>query len=261
MSIHQTYFSDVSCLGKIRLSGASAPEFVKVMTTVEPSSVETPGKAARALILNAEGCIIDLVTLSRTGELEYMLVSSSETVDELTEWLQAHAQLTTIEGAPVFRDIQVENTTSRIATFALHGPHALAILGELCAADLAAELGGRQSALITIGQLQVLLLRWSFLCASDQCITPAAKGGQGEVFEVYLPAQAAEDFKQILFGFEEIDQESFEEYVSRRYKAHTWFASAEQAAYSRPETAGLTALLRVSSDFVGARALGLPKPQ
>ncbi len=247
-----TWFSDSSPIGKIRISGENASEFVRVMTTVEPWRLEMPGQFAVALVLNAEGDIIDLVMIARTGDQEYILFSSPETTDELVMWLQAHAEIVDGEGGAVFEDLGVEDVSSPIATIALYGPKAQMILDELSGKDVSETLGDKNLALFPIGQLQVMIVRWPFLRAHGWQMPLEA---EGEVFEVYLPAQASEDFKQILLGFAEIDPESFEDYKARRRAAHTWFAPAEQAAYIKPESSGLRALLRSSSDYVGAKAL------
>ncbi|MDR1087778.1 MAG: hypothetical protein LBL23_00595 [Coriobacteriales bacterium] len=247
-----TYFTDVSRMGKIRLSGKSSPEFVKVMTTVELWRLETPGQAAIALVLNAEGEIIDLVMIGRTGEHEYLLLTNPGAVCEVTEWLEAHAELANNEGVAVFEDIKVEDRTDRIGTFALYGSEAQMILDELSKSDVSAELGDKNLTLLTIGRLQVMIVRWPLLRTHGQDMPLMA---EGEVFEVHLPAKAAEDFKKILLGISEIVLETPEEYIARRRRAHTCFDAAEQDVYIRPETAGLKALLRSSSDFVGARAL------
>lgn len=247
-----TFFCDVSRLGKIRLSGEDAPEFVKVMTTVDLWRLETAGKVAPALILNAEGNIIDLVMIGRSGEREYILITHPDTVDELTQWLTAHAELKDSQGAPVFKDLKVSDATERIAAYALYGLKARMILDDLTKEELSDELGEKTLSLVTIGELQVMLIRWPLLRAHalDSPLMPG-----GDVFEVYLPVKAAATFEEILLGFPEIDPESFEEYVQRRRAVHTWFDAAEEAAYIKPESAGLKALLRSSHDFVGAKAL------
>ena len=250
----RTFFSDVSRLGKIRLSGESSPEFVKVMTTVDLTRLSSPGKVAPALILNGEGYVLDLIMLSQTGEFEYLVVCNPDTSEELTEWLQAHAKLTTPEGVTVFEDIAVEDTSDRVATFALYGPDAQMILSELSGSDIQAQLGEDDLTTIIIGQLPVLLLRWPFLRDLNKDARPL---DGGEVFEVHLPSQAAEDFEQILLGFVEIDPEGYEDYRQKRQHAHTWFDGADEAAYHRADTPALKSLMRASSDFVGAKALGL----
>lgn len=247
-----TYFCDVSRLGKIRISGESASEFIKVMTTVELRKIETPGEAALALVLDAEGEIIDVIMVARTGQHEYMLISHEATRGELTEWLQAHAEIKDSEGAPVFEDIKVEDRTASIATFALYGPAAQMILTELSKTDVSKEFGDKNITLITVGELQVMVIRWPLLRAQGYKMPLMS---EGEVFEVYLPVKAGSSFEEILLGFSEIDPECYEDYVKRRKAAHTWFSAAEDAAYIKPTSEGLKALMRSSADFVGAKAL------
>lgn len=249
---NSTYFCDISRLGKIHVSGASAPEFIRVMTTVEPWRVETPGQAARALVLNGEGEILDLIMIARTGEQEFLLIGNAEPAAELVEWLQAHAKLADNEGVLVFEDIEIQDSTAPVAALALYGPEAQMVLDELSAGDVSEELGDKSIALVTIGKLPVMVLRWPWLNASAQDMPLVL---EGEVFELYFSAQVVEEFKTILLGFAELDPESYDEYVDRRQKAHTWFGAAEDAAYLKPETAGLLALLRTDHDFVGAKAL------
>lgn len=257
MKRSNTYFSDVSPLGKIRLSGTGASEFVKVMTTVELQRLATPGRLAPALVLNGEGEVLDLVTIARTDEHEYVLTSNPQTADELTEWLQAHAEIES-EGTAVFADVEVENNTDRIATIALYGPEALAILNGLSGPDVDEALDDGDLGIVTIGALQVMVVRWPLLGSQGRGVSSGKEKsaeGEGMVYEIHLPSQASEDLKLILLGFSEIDPESYQEYVARRRRAHTWFEAAEQAAYIKPESAGLQSLLRPGEDFVGAKAL------
>lgn len=245
MKTRKTYFCDVSQLGKIHLSGQSVYEFVRVMTTLDMHHLDASGRAGVALVLNAEGDIIDVVMVARTGSYEYIFITHPQTVGELTEWLQAHAKITSSEGTAVFEDIKVENKSRSVASFALYGPKALAILNELGQVDLKAKLGKDKLGLMTIGELEVLVIRWPFLCSHEE----------GAVYEVYLPAQGSEVFKEILLGFAEIDLEEFEAYKARRSTAQTWFTAAEEAAYIKPKSKSLQALMRLENDFVGARAL------
>lgn len=247
-----TYFCDVSRLGKIRISGESAPEFIRVMTTVELQRVATPGEAALSLVLDAEGEILDLVMVARTGQHEYMLITHETTVDELTEWLQAHAALRDSGGIAVFEDIKVENRTKNIATYALYGVASQMILNELAKIDISKEFGDKNITLITIGELQVMVIRWPLLRSHGHAMPLMS---EGEVFEVFLPVKAGPAFEEILLGFSEINPESYEDYKQRRLAANTWFSAAEAAAYIKPTSAGLQALLRKKSDFVGAKAL------
>ncbi|MCL1891058.1 MAG: hypothetical protein FWG00_03440 [Coriobacteriia bacterium] len=233
-------FAFLDGLGRIRLSGASAPLFVHTMTTVDISRLDKVGTAAAALVLTGQAEIIDLVIITRTGDTEYMLTTHPSTKGEVFAWLEAHAELSDETGA-VFSQLELEDKTKDLKTVAVYGPAAHTIIDDLAAGELDATLGGRCAGLCTLDGLPAFVFSYPLL--------------EGGYFELSVAPSLSPSLEHLLLSFPEIDPASWEEYCAARQAARTWFSGAERSEYCQPDTPELSALLRTTRDFVGARAL------
>lgn len=234
-----TFFADISAIGKIRVSGLDAPKFIHIMTTVEANAVSDLGQVAPALLLTAQAEIIDIVMIARSGPQEFMLTTDPNTVQEVFEWLLAHSQIADDQGL-IFADLDISNQTDKIATLALYGDDVELILGEITNTVVTDSLSDVNLGIMEIGQLPVMILKWPFL--------------NEDVHEIHLPAAAVQDLQNLLLSFAEIDPESFAEYQMRRKAAHTWFIAAGQESYIKPVGSGFSGLIRRTLDFVGSQA-------
>jgi glycine cleavage system aminomethyltransferase T len=235
-------FCDMSTLGKLRISGAAAHDFVHIMFTADVTPLERLGGAVASLLLTGEGEVIDVVLIIRTGDDEYMVTTSAETVDEAFEWLNAHSAITDEAGA-VFDGLAVTNETAALATVVLFGTGSRAVLDELSAQSFeTAPRTGR----LTMAQLDTVPV-----LALESPVLP----GTGEVFELYCPPASVEGLMHALLSFPEIDPLTPADYRALRVAHGTWFAPATDAAYVRPHETGFAHLLRPQGDYVGARAL------
>jgi hypothetical protein len=236
----KAHFVFLENLGRIRLSGASAALFIHTMTTVDISSLDEVGAAAAALILTGQGEIIDLVILARTGDTEYMLTTHPATKDEVFAWLEAHAELSD-EAGSVFSQLELEDKTKDLKTVAVYGPAAHCIVNDLAGGELDAALLGRCVGLCELDGLPAFVFSYPLL--------------EGGYFELSVAPNCAPSLEHLLLSFSEIDPDSWEEYCAKRQAARTWFSGAEQSEYRRPDSPELSALMRTTRDFVGARAL------
>ena len=242
--MENTYFTILHDLGRVRISGSTAALFIKTMTTVDPARISEVGTAAPALVLTSDAEIIDVVMILRTGDVEYMLTCMPATREEMYSWLQAHALLSD-ESGPIFEDLVLTDETEHLVTLAVYGPDAYAIVDELAAQGLEAALGSGQVAVVFLGDPHNGIM-------SLVCTYPLLPLGY---LELNVTPEVLEGLEYLLLSFPEIDPEPFEEFYALRRAAHTWFNDADSAAYMRPDTARLQALIRQSRDFVGARAL------
>jgi glycine cleavage system aminomethyltransferase T len=233
-------FADISALGKLRVSGEAAPRFITTMFTADTSPLDEIGGVTASLLLNGEGGVIDLVSLIRTGDVEYMVVTDGPCRQEAYDWLSAHSELTDDAGA-VFPGLAVTDESPQLACIALFGEGARAVLTELAGAELTAF---PHTGALTMAQLDTV--------AALILSSPALPG---ESYEVFCPPAAAEGLIYAFMSFPEIAPATFDEYAGQRVQAGTWFTAADSAEYVFPDEAGLGHLLRPSADFVGAQAV------
>jgi glycine cleavage system aminomethyltransferase T len=233
-------FTDISALGKLRISGEAAARFISTLFTADMTSLDAMGGATASLLLNGEGEIIDLVLLIRTGDREYMVSTNEACRQEVYEWLTAHSTLSDEAGA-LFEDLAITDESSQLACVALFGEGSQAVLEELAGAEL---LAFPHSGALTMAQLDTVA---ALILASP--VLP------GENYELFCQPAAAEGLQYAFMSFPEVQPASFAEYVEQRIQAQTWFAAADSAEYTFPAEAGLEHLLRLSNDFVGAQAL------
>ncbi|MDR3037068.1 MAG: hypothetical protein LBU31_01465 [Coriobacteriales bacterium] len=235
-------FCDMSTLGKLRISGAAAHDFVRIMFTADVAPLERLGGAAASFLLTGEGEVIDVVLIIRTGDEEYMVTTSAETAGEAFEWLNAHSAITDDAG-PLFDGLTVTNETAALATVVLFGVGSRAVLDELSAQSF-------ETAPHT-GRLTMVQLDTVSVLAFESPVLP----GIGEVFELFCPPTSVEGLMHALLSFPEIDPMAPADYRALRAAHGTWFAPATDAAYVRPSDTGFAHLLRPQNDYVGAKAL------
>jgi glycine cleavage system aminomethyltransferase T len=234
-------FCDMSAIGKLRISGTAAHDFIRTMFTADTALLEELGGATVSLLLTGEAEIIDVVLIIRTGDEEYMVTTSPQVVDEAFEWLKAHSTITDDNGA-VFEGLELTNQTEALANVVLFGEGSREILDELSGYTFStAPHTGR----ITLVQLDTVVA-----LAFESLVLPGV-----EAYELFCPPAGAEGLKYVFMSFPEIDPLELEEYRALRVEAKTWFENASDASYIFPDEAKLLHLTRSSMDFVGAKAL------
>jgi glycine cleavage system aminomethyltransferase T len=237
----------MSALGKLRISKAAAHDFIRIMFTADTAPLAEPGGVTASLLLTGEAEIIDIVLIIRTGDDEYMVTTSPATVDEAFAWLEAHSKITDDEGA-LFDELAITNETGKLANVVLFGAGSIAVLDELSGQTLAASPRIGRIVMAQLDTVPTLIL------------TSPVLPKETEVYELFCPPAHAPGLIQALLSFSEIDPIEREEYRALRERQGTWFAPADETAYTFPDEAGLLRLARTPMDFVGGQALAARLP-
>jgi sarcosine oxidase subunit alpha len=162
---------DVSTLGKFRIFG---PDAVRALDRVYISDMETvpSGKVKYSAMLNDDGCLLDDGVVTRIGENDFYLTTSTGRAGQTSEWFRYH---TKEEGW----DFHIVNLTDALAGINLAGPFARDVLQKLTDADISNEafpyLGYREMTLV--GHIPARIMRLGFV---------------GELsYEMHIPASMA----------------------------------------------------------------------
>jgi glycine cleavage system aminomethyltransferase T len=249
----------MDALGKIRVSGEAAHDFIRIMFTADTAPLAEPGGVTPSLLLTGEAEVIDLVLIIRTGPSEYMVTTSPATADEAFAWLSAHGGIRDEKGA-VFEGLALSDETEKLANVVLFGEGSTAVLTEL--ADLAGlgepdgpggPASGGFAAAPRMGSLTMVQLDTVPTLVLASPVLP--REPSGEVFELFCPPEGAQGLINAFLSFPEIDPMEQDEYRQLREQQGTWFAPADDASYTFPNETPLIRLIRTPQDFVGAQAL------
>jgi aminomethyltransferase len=111
---------DVSHMGEIRVSGASAEAFVQALTPNDVTKL-TPGRAHYSALLDERGTFLDDLLVYRLEDTEFLLVVNASNAASDFEWIASRGR----DGA------RIEDVSQHWALLALQGPRALGILSRL----------------------------------------------------------------------------------------------------------------------------------
>lgn len=222
---------DLSEYGTLRIAGASASLFVQTMFTGSLEPLGTLFGYSCGLLVNGQGEVIDTVGVMRTGDDEYLMLTTPGNSEECLEWLQAHLEIED-SGERVFADTVVEDQSSLIAVLALYGAGAPAVFASLQKA------------------------------CGDQVLFMAAQPDEGAYgipmdpsYLLFVPINLASqigDFLQSCLNLEVVDYEAF---VAAAAQANRYNLMLQAPEYHTPAQLGVEHLLRPEHDFVGAKAL------
>jgi aminomethyltransferase len=107
---------DVSHMGRFRIGGAGAVDFVQRMVTNDVAPL-VQGQAQYNLLLNDEGGIIDDLVVYRDSEGFFVVVNASNREKDLS-WLRVHAP----------SDVELQDRTFELGLIAFQGPRAQDLL-------------------------------------------------------------------------------------------------------------------------------------
>ena len=128
---------DLSARGKIRALGEDRARLLHAMTTQDVQSL-SPGEGCYAFFLNAQGRILGDVNLF-CREDYFLLDTEPETRSKLFEHIDRYI---------IADDVTLEDATGQLATIAIEGPQASAVLDRLGAplpeADFATQVWGNR---------------------------------------------------------------------------------------------------------------------
>ena len=120
---------DQTSFSKYVVSGADA---LRTLQWVCAADVDVEvGRAVYTPLLNRRGTYESDLTVTRTGEQEFLLVSSSAATERDQDWIRRHT--------PPQADVRVRDETSAYAVLGVMGPRSRELLSALTASDLEDE--------------------------------------------------------------------------------------------------------------------------
>jgi len=163
---------DVSTLGKIRIRGKDAAEFLNRMYTF--AYLKQPlGRARYLLMTNESGTITDDGVAARLGENDFYITATTGGVDNVYRsmlWWNAQWRM----------DVDISNVTAAYAAANIAGPESREVLEKLCSdVDLSAQaFPGNEVRVGTVAGIPAYLIRVAFV---------------GELgYEIHVPASQGE---------------------------------------------------------------------
>jgi folate-binding protein YgfZ len=133
---------DLSARGKIRVLGEDRARLLHAMTTQDVQSL-TPGHGCYAFFLNAQGRILGDVNIFCREEC-FLLDTEAETRQKLFDHIDRYI---------IADDVTLEDATGEMATIAIEGPNAAAILEHLDAPVPEADYATRAWAGMTVARV------------------------------------------------------------------------------------------------------------
>jgi 4-methylaminobutanoate oxidase (formaldehyde-forming) len=124
---------DQTSFGKLRIHGPDALALLQWCCTAD---IDRPvGSAIYTAMLNSRGGYEADVTVTRTGESDFLLVTSSASPMRDADWLRRHLRDLPTSG----REATIEDVTTAYAIFGLMGPRSRDVLSQLTGADLSED--------------------------------------------------------------------------------------------------------------------------
>ncbi|MCL6466418.1 MAG: glycine cleavage system aminomethyltransferase GcvT [candidate division WOR-3 bacterium] len=155
---------DVSHMGRIKVWGRDALQFINQMTTNDASNLAV-NQAQYSVMCYPDGGIVDDLVIYRLPD-HYLLVVNGANNEKDTAWLREH----------LTGDVRLENVTTEVAQLAIQGPKSEACLQKISSIDLS-PIGFYWAAEGTVAGVNVLISRTGYT------------GEDG--FELYIPAEQA----------------------------------------------------------------------
>lgn len=118
-------FFDQASFAKFTVKG---PDAVEALNTISANQVDVPiGKAVYTQWCNDRGGIESDLTVTRTGEDEYLVVTAAAAANRDMTWLRRHCRDC---------DVEIADITDELSMFGVMGPNARALLSGLTSAGL-----------------------------------------------------------------------------------------------------------------------------
>jgi glycine cleavage system aminomethyltransferase T/glycine/D-amino acid oxidase-like deaminating enzyme len=188
---------DESSFAKISISGPDAAPFLE--RVCDNRVARGIGDVTYTQLLNGAGGIEADVTVTRTGEQEFLLVTGTAYGSHDLGWLRSQAAATDAAatdaaatdavatdaadadaGLDAGFDVRIEDVTGSLVTYALWGPRSREILAGLTPADLSdPAFGFMTSQQITVGDVPVRALRVTFVGELGWELYASAEYGAG----------------------------------------------------------------------------------
>jgi 4-methylaminobutanoate oxidase (formaldehyde-forming) len=168
---------DKSFMGKIVVQGRDA---LAVLNRVSANNIDVPvGANVYTQWLNEQGGILSDLTITRTGDQEFLLVTGDVLQSFTLAWLRRHTRAGEV--------CAVTDVSSAYTILSLQGPRSREVLQALSGADLSnAALPFRQSSMIECGPVPVRAVRVTYM---------------GELgYELYIPTEYSHAAHDALTG-------------------------------------------------------------
>jgi len=119
---------DVSHMGRVRVRGAEALDYLQYVAVSDVSRLPAEGGAAQySLLCREAGGIIDDIIIYRIGPHEFIVVVNASNHPKDLSWLRHHA---------TNFDVVIEDETERTALIAIQGPMAVDLVDKLADRDV-----------------------------------------------------------------------------------------------------------------------------
>lgn len=230
---------DVSTLGKLSLTGRDGAKLLDKVYTNRFSDLK-PGRVRYAVLCDEAGIMLDDGTISRQGENEFFITTTTGNLDFVEQWLEWW-----LAGAGW--EVQVNNLTSALAAVNLAGPKARDVLTKLTACDLSTQAFPYMACRSAdVAGVSALLMRIGFV------------GETG--WEIHYPAESGEHLWSALMdagrplGIRPFGVEA--QRLLRLEKRHV-IVGVDTDALTNPYDAGMSWVVKHDKDdFIGKFALG-----
>ncbi len=229
---------DVSTLGKLDVKGSDAGRLLDKVYTNRFSDLR-PGRVRYSVICDEAGIMLDDGTISRLGENQYFVTTTTGNLDFVQQWLDWWL-------AGTGWDVHVTNLTGGLAAVNLAGPKAREVLAKLTGLDLASKafpyMASRQA---NVAGIPAILMRIGFV------------GETG--WEIHAPAESGEDlWTALLEAGKEFDIRPFgveAQRLLRLEKKHV-IVGVDTDALTSPYQAEMAWTVKLEKDdFIGKTAL------
>jgi len=228
---------DLTSFGKIEVSGKGA---LPLMQRVADSDVDKPvGTATYTQFLNSRGGVEADLTISRTAEDRFMVITGSAFIGNDLAWLGMHQQ-------PQDGQVTIRDITMDYACLALWGPRARQVLQKLTPQDVSNEtIPYLHARMIQVNGVEIWAQRVSYV---------------GELgWELYIPAERAVlVWDQLLNTGQEfgIEVGGYKVLDSLRLEKGYRYYTADVTQLETPYEGGLGFCVDLGkSDFIGKEAL------
>lgn len=233
------YLCDLSSMGKLRIGGEDSFRFISTMFTADVAALTGIGDSCFSLILTSEAEIIDTVTLIRTGDNEYMVMTNPPNTEEVFAWLEAHSALADEQGK-LFLQLTLSNETDSLALVTLFGVGSRHILDELADGALREAPASGSLTMALLDTVPTMIF--------------SSEASSGESFDLFYPANRASGLWRALLSYPAVTPLGYGDYIVLREAERSWLKDVDSVGYQTVDEAGLGHLLRTEHDFVGGKA-------
>ncbi len=219
---------DVSHMGRIRLSGASAADALDRVVTSNIGRLR-PGRGRYGLICNESGGILDDVVVMRLADEEFLMVCNAASWDRITGWLGQHCG-----------DAAINHERDETSMMAVQGPGAVDALQALTDLPLA-ELGR-------------FACRSTMVAGTSALISRTGYTGE-DGFEVIVPSADAERVWRTLVDERGVAPCGLAARDVLRLEAGLMLYGQDMDDTVTPLEAGLDRFVNLDKDFLGVERL------